>query len=123
MSLNVYLGCTIILILAVPGIVLSLFSLRAKKSKLWFAPVMALSTTIFITAIMYFLFAGLTLTISPWIAVLFIFSEIGSILGSYINEHMEPKSNLIRAAVIILSVIMFLSVIMLIMVSLLNNIA
>ncbi|MBQ9886491.1 MAG: hypothetical protein IJM37_06510 [Lachnospiraceae bacterium] len=107
MAVNIYVGCTIILILAVAGLMFGLINVRNRKSKLWLAPIMPLSMSVFITAAMYLVFSSSKLYISPWAAILFIFSEIGSLMGCYVNENMEPKSGLIRAMVIVLSVVMF----------------
>lgn len=111
MFLNVYVGCTIILAIAVAGLIVGVSCLRQNKSKLWFAPIFSLSTTALVSICMYFLFAGSKMMLSPWILILFVFGEIGSLLGCYINENTEPKSNLVRAFVIFLSVIMFMALI------------
>ncbi len=115
MAFNVYLGCTMILFVAVAGMMLGVFAVRNRKSKLWLAPIFSLSMTVFMTIFMYFLFSNAKIVISPWAAILFIFSEIGALLGCYLNENMEPKSNLVRAVVIVLSVVILLALFMTIM--------
>lgn len=122
MSLNVYVGYTIILALAVAGLLVGVSGIRQNKSKLWFAPLFSLTTTALSSICMYFMFAGSKMILSPWIVILFVFAEIGALIGCYINENMEPKSNLVRALVIFLSVIMFVALIITLMLTVFEQI-
>lgn len=122
MSLNVYVGCTIILFIAASGMMLGIFAARKRKSKLWLVPIFSLSMTVFVSIFMYFLFAKINLVVSPWVAILFVFAEIGALMGCYINENMEQRSNLVRALVIFLSVIMFVALIITLMLTVFEQI-
>ena len=123
MSLNVYVGATLMLFVAAAGMMTGIFSLKKRKSRLWLVPIFPLSMTVFTAIFMYILLADSMIMISPWIAVLYIFSEIGALLGCYINENLEPKSNLIRAVVIILSVALLIGLVTTFMLTVYENAA
>ena len=123
MSLNVYVGATLMLFVAAAGMMIGIFSLKKRKSRLWLVPIFPLSMTVFTAIFMYILLADSMIMISPWIAVLYIFSEIGALLGCYINENLEPKSNLIRAVVIILSVALLIGLVTTFMLTVYENAA
>ena len=108
MSLNLYVGATLMLFIAAAGMMTGIFSLKNRKSRLWIVPVFPLSMTVFTAIFMYIFLADAKVMISPWIAVLYVFAEIGALLGCYMNENIEHKSNLIRAVVIIMSAAMFI---------------
>lgn len=121
MSVNVYIGATLILFVAVTGMIISIFAVRKRKSKLWIAPMFSLSMTAFTAVFMYFLLVDLKIMISPWAALMYVFAEIGALLGCYINENMESKSNLVRAVVIIFSVFMLFAMVMTLMLTVYEN--
>lgn len=122
MSLNIYVGCTIILAIAVAGLMVGVSGIRQNKSKLWFVPIFSLSTTALVSICMYFVFAGSKMILSPWVGILFVFAEIGALMGCYINENMEPKSNLVRALVIFLTAVMLIALIITLMLTVFEQI-
>lgn len=122
MSLNVYIGATVMLIVAAAGMITGVFAVKKRKSRLWIVPMLPLSTTVFASVFMYFLFANAKIVISPWVAVLYIFAEVGALLGCYVNENMESKSKLLRAMVVILSMAMFVGLASTLMLTMSENI-